>query len=150
MSNTQPSTTSTSHFTILVPNKMSSPFYPYPSPSSLPSPLSSLLPSIAQQTSGLALTPGTNPFLYPLPPNQSSGTALPGLPSIGSQGGGTSVRSGNVRREEVTLEDTLRGLEEGMGLVERAKVVLEEIGRIQRNVFGGEGAGRLERELIYS
>jgi hypothetical protein len=44
----------------------------------------------------------------------------------------------------------LRGLEEGMGLVERAKVVLEEIGRIQRNVFGGEGAGRLERELIYS
>ena len=53
----------------------------------------------------------------------------------------------NVRREEVTLEDTLRGLEEGMSLVERARGVLEEIGRIQGNVFGGgEGTGRLDRE----
>jgi hypothetical protein len=58
------------------------------------------------------------------------------------------VRSGNVRREEVTLEDTLRGLEEGMSLVERAKGALEEIGRIQGNAFGGEGgAGRLDREF---
>jgi len=54
------------------------------------------------------------------------------------------VRS-NVRREEVTLEDTLRGLEEGMGLVERAKGVLEEIGRIQAGIFGGgEGAGGID------
>ena len=57
------------------------------------------------------------------------------------------MRSGNIRREEVTLEDTLRGLEEGMSLVDRAKGVLEEIGRIQTGVFGGEGsAGRLDRE----
>jgi len=58
------------------------------------------------------------------------------------------VRS-NVRREEVTLEDTLRGLEEGMGLVERARGVLDEIGRIQAGIFGGgEGAGRLDREYF--
>jgi hypothetical protein len=51
----------------------------------------------------------------------------------------------------VTLEDTLRGLEEGMGLVERAKGVLEEIGRFQAGVFGGEGeAGRLDRQYISS
>ena len=57
------------------------------------------------------------------------------------------MRSGNVRREEVTLEDTLRGLEEGMSLVERAKGVLEEIGRIQGGIFGaGEGAGRIDCE----
>lgn len=59
------------------------------------------------------------------------------------------MRSGNARREEVTLEDTLRGLEEGMSLVERAEGVLEEIGRIQRNAFGAEGgAARLDRELL--
>jgi len=58
------------------------------------------------------------------------------------------VRSGNVRREEVTLEDTLRGLEEGMNLVERAKSVLEEIGRIQAGVFEGEAStGGLDREF---
>jgi hypothetical protein len=57
------------------------------------------------------------------------------------------VRSGNVRREEVTLEDTLRGLEEGMSLVERARGLLEEIGRIQGNVLGGEeSTGRLDCE----
>jgi len=34
-----------------------------------------------------------------------------------------------------------------MGLGERARGVLEEIGRIQGGVFGGEeGAGRLDRE----
>jgi hypothetical protein len=57
------------------------------------------------------------------------------------------VRSGNVRREEVTLEDTLRGLEEGMSLVERARGLLEEIGRIQAGVFErGEGTGSLDCE----
>ena len=61
------------------------------------------------------------------------------------------MRSGNVRREEVTLEDTLRGLEEGMSLVERARGVLEEIGRIQGNTFGGEeSTGRLDREFLCS
>ena len=61
------------------------------------------------------------------------------------------MRSGNVRREEVTLEDTLRGLEEGMSLVERARGVLEEIGRIQAGVFEGrEGSGRLDREFLCS
>ena len=60
------------------------------------------------------------------------------------------MRSGNVRREEVTLEDTLRGLEEGSSLVERAKSVLDEIGRIQSGVFGGEAsAGRLDREFSF-
>ena len=58
------------------------------------------------------------------------------------------MRSGNVRREEVTLGDTLRGLEEGTSLVERAQSVLEEIGRIQAGVFGGEAsAGGLDREF---
>jgi hypothetical protein len=34
-----------------------------------------------------------------------------------------------------------------MSLVERARGVLEEIGRIQAGVFeGGEGSGRLDRE----
>lgn len=51
----------------------------------------------------------------------------------------------------MTLEDTLRGLEEGMSLVERAKSVLDEIGRIQAGVFGGEAsAGRLDRECSSS
>ena len=61
------------------------------------------------------------------------------------------MRSGNVRREEVTLEDTLRGLEEGMSLVERAKSILDEIGRIQAGVFEGEAsAGSLDREFSSS
>lgn len=57
------------------------------------------------------------------------------------------MRSGSVRREEVTLEDTLRGLAEGMSLVDRGKAVLEEIGRLQAGVFGSDvDGGRLDSE----
>lgn len=71
-----------------------------------------------------------------------------------------SVRSG-IRREEVTLEDTLRALEEGGVLIDRARGVLEEIGRMEGLNFRGEvdsgrgmtggigtGTGRLECESI--
>jgi len=56
-----------------------------------------------------------------------------------------------VRRDEVTLEDTLRALEEGGVLVDRARGVLEEIGRVQASVFepGGVGEnGRLECKYL--
>ena len=51
----------------------------------------------------------------------------------------------------MTLEDTLRALEEGGGLVDRARGVLEEIGRVQASVFepGGVGEnGRLECKYL--
>ena len=56
-----------------------------------------------------------------------------------------------MRRDEVTLEDTLRALEEGGVLVDRARGVLEEIGRVQASVFepGGVGEnGRLECKYL--
>jgi hypothetical protein len=117
---------------------MTSPF-PFPlSPSSLPSPLSSLLPAIAQQTSGLGLTPSTNPFLalerqYPSNAGNANG-------SIHGGGGGQSVRS--VRREEITLEDSLRGLEESGRLITRAQGVLGEIERLEGQ-YGGVGLERM-------
>lgn len=54
------------------------------------------------------------------------------------------------RREEINLDDCLRGLEEGGRLVERAKGVIGDIERIRGGVFsrlnGGEVGeeGRLE------
>jgi len=109
---------------------MTSPYtYTYPSPS-IPSPLSSLLPSITQQTSGLGLTPNSNPFLAFQP--------SPSLSLLPGGGGGGSIRSVGSRREEVNLEDTLRGLEEGGRLVERAREVLGEIGRLEGGLFMGD------------
>ena len=50
------------------------------------------------------------------------------------------------RREEINLDDCLRGLEEGGRLVERAKGVVGDIERIRVGVFGRLGGGEVGEE----
>jgi hypothetical protein len=149
---------------------MTSPYPLFPAsspyqPSDLPSPLGALLPSIAQSTSGLGLTPGSNPFLALQAGGGGAGGVVGagGSTLIGSSGlgGGGSVRSvntGSIRKEEtVSLEDCLRGLGEVGRMIERAEEVLGEIKTLRGNVFGygsieigGEAdGGRLECEYLH-